>query len=442
MPFFLLSVYAYFQVYLINAWIVLGRLPDKVDDEHLGSIIYPSIITDFALSLRRDNALAPHPMRGPTKFVVFVLIWALTPLVMLYFWIRSLPAHDELMTWFIGLTFILTVSLGIMSWQAAIQQLRRPDQPATLLGMLLTPYTVVFVVLVTPTMTLYAWEATEGGLITNREWLVRADVSGTDLVPRPQAWHPFQYDKEVFALEWCTARTLDCKSLQIPDSLQLNRDWKEHRAALRANLAPLGLGSVDLQEADMTRSFLAGANFRAARLDKAKFSESSLEAADLRGAHLTSTEFWRTHLEEARLQGANLGQAKLNEAYLMGANLSCWKEKDFSEETCTELEAAELCHADLRDADLRGANLTDTYLVGANISGANLSGAKGLTQGQLAQVVGDVQTRLPFDAKSGKPLQITTSDQMEAVAGSQSQAAAHDLCGKDTGYSSETISGG
>ena len=64
------------------------------------------------------------------------------------------------------------------------------------------------------------------------------------------------------------------------------------------------------------------------------------------------------------LRGVRLWRAKLNNAYLLGADL---------QEAI--LEGADLMRANLLDADLRGANLQGTNLIYADLRGASLEGA-------------------------------------------------------------------
>jgi hypothetical protein len=56
------------------------------------------------------------------------------------------------------------------------------------------------------------------------------------------------------------------------------------------------------------------------------------------------------------------------------------------------MEGAVLWEARMEGADLRGA-----WMGGANLRGADLRGARGLTQEQLANVIGDESTLLPDD---------------------------------------------
>jgi hypothetical protein len=104
---------------------------------------------------------------------------------------------------------------------------------------------------------------------------------------------------------------------------------------------------------------------------------------------ITERQFGRVqggpiNLSRARLCRARLDQATLIEANLMGAEL-----------TEADLSDARLDKADLRGANLAYANLDATQLNGANLCAADLRLARGLTQTQVDQGVGDHRTSLP-----------------------------------------------
>ena len=92
------------------------------------------------------------------------------------------------------------------------------------------------------------------------------------------------------------------------------------------------------------------------------------------------------NLSRVQLCRARLNQATLIEANLMGAVLS---EADLSD--------ARLERADLRGAKLAYANVNGARLDGANLCAADLRLARGLTQAQIEQCVGDHRTSLPAD---------------------------------------------
>jgi uncharacterized protein YjbI with pentapeptide repeats len=167
---------------------------------------------------------------------------------------------------------------------------------------------------------------------------------------------------------------------------------------------------------NLDRSYLDGIDlgrlsaYHNANLIMSSFKNASLNKAKLSGADLRVANF-----TEADLSGAVFDGADLSEAVLKGADLS-----DASFRYNANLDGADLsgadCHhavfdqANLEDADLRGTYLDSASLEGsvcarANFSGAHLSAtrvrgtdlhlAKGLTQAQVNDMLGDATTVLP-----------------------------------------------
>jgi len=105
----------------------------------------------------------------------------------------------------------------------------------------------------------------------------------------------------------------------------------------------------------------------------------NLSGANLGGANIQFAALDGAILQEANLAETNLGAANLKGAHLLLANL----------------QRAHLGGANLQGANLQGANLQGANLQGANLQGADLRYAKGLTQDQIEQAIGDNYTTLP-----------------------------------------------
>src|SRR5215216_3968028 len=146
-----------------------------------------------------------------------------------------------------------------------------------------------------------------------------------------------------------------------------------------ANLMAADLSEAHLQGADFLKADLRGANLKEAKLSDADLSGAHLSAVNLRGADLSGAD-----LSEAYLRGANLSRAGLNEAHLLRADL---RGADLKE---AKLMAANLIGADLSDADLRGADLSEANLRDADLRGADLMQVRGVTNEELAQLVGSL----------------------------------------------------
>jgi len=129
--------------------------------------------------------------------------------------------------------------------------------------------------------------------------------------------------------------------------------------------------------ADMSRARLDGAQMVGIDLSGAKLEEAFLVEAELNFALLVGTNFSSAHLEKADLtggvqaQGANFLIAALQGADLTGAQLQ------FADFSSAGLQGAVLNYAGLqaavlRDADLEGATLQQAKIIGADLTGARL----------------------------------------------------------------------
>ena len=120
---------------------------------------------------------------------------------------------------------------------------------------------------------------------------------------------------------------------------------------------------------DLRGAFLSTAQLQGADLSRADLSEADLSGGHLRGANLRGSNLERAHLHRAEMADTDLGQARLMEAYLPGADLSQAKLGR------ANLRGADLSRANLSGADLSRANLSGATLFRASLRGTNLSGA-------------------------------------------------------------------
>jgi uncharacterized protein YjbI with pentapeptide repeats len=152
-----------------------------------------------------------------------------------------------------------------------------------------------------------------------------------------------------------------------------------------------GLGAVDLANVRIPEADLSSANLIGAILRSANLRSADLHGADLFSANLIGAILRSANLSSADLHGADLSSAILRGADLRGAILS----------------NANLSSANLRSADLRGADLFSANLISANLRGADLRVGRGLTQTQLDEACGDVDTKPPEGLKPPKPCRQT-----------------------------------
>lgn len=107
-------IYGYLHVFLEQIWHDLGQLPPQYKSVPVATHVHPWLITELAFNLRRifrrqerDTPCARATLLGILGIgVSFLLGWAAGPIVIGYFWLRSMPAHD----------LTLTTAIGIMLW--------------------------------------------------------------------------------------------------------------------------------------------------------------------------------------------------------------------------------------------------------------------------------------------------------------------------------------
>ena len=248
-----------------------------------------------------------------------------------------------------------------------------------------------------------------------------------------------RYDPPAFEaaqrLKWCENR----KGLEAPEACtqffaDLNKnmtaEWKQYRADRLFALPKPDLSGRDLRFANLWGSKLTGINLSDAQMEGADLRFAQMEGADLsfakmEGANLSFAKMEGADLRFAQMEGADLSFAKME-----GANLSFAKMEgaDLSD---AQMEGADLSFAKMEGANLsfaqmEGADLSDAKMEGANLRSAkmrsvswaeasvpfaiahdtDLSDARGLSQGQLDQMVGDEWTKLPKPAAGDPPFTI------------------------------------
>jgi uncharacterized protein YjbI with pentapeptide repeats len=153
----------------------------------------------------------------------------------------------------------------------------------------------------------------------------------------------------------------------------------EEATLVAAHLGGADLSMARLNGADLSRARLNGADLGWAELGGAALVSASLEGAvlekvqaeqaDFSGAVLVSANFSMARCPGANFEGANLRGARFMAAHLERAHLSG-----------ADLESADLSlsyfdDASLVSADLKGANLSNCQLLRANLFGADLRDA-------------------------------------------------------------------
>lgn len=126
----------------------------------------------------------------------------------------------------------------------------------------------------------------------------------------------------------------------------------------------------DLEEAQLSNAYLAGARLNNANLEEvvlksANLNRAKLQSADLQEANLSAATLQQTHLRKAYLNLADLEKANLSKADLSEADL-----------TYANLKKAILYETNFKDADLSFADLSETDLSNTIFNGANLTNVK------------------------------------------------------------------
>ena len=104
------ALYAYFHLYLELLWQALGDAPARISGQPLADRIEPWIVADSALRLRdrlrgahgEERSSRKRAMQFVSDVVSVGLVWVFGLVVIFWFWWRSMPAHEPLLTGFIG----------------------------------------------------------------------------------------------------------------------------------------------------------------------------------------------------------------------------------------------------------------------------------------------------------------------------------------------------
>jgi uncharacterized protein YjbI with pentapeptide repeats len=398
------AIYAYFHLYLELLWQALGDAPARIDGKPLADRIDPWIVADSALRLRdrlrgahgEERASRQRAMQIVSDIVSVGLVWVFGLVVIFWFWWRSMPAHEPLLTGFIGVVlagtlWVFCVSLvGAFSNLAERQATRRWKDVFVSALMLIAIFTTVRT-WIDPWQDLPRFQAFAIGPQAE-SWLralesyrpARANLREVVFTEKPKDWQGKEIAETEFRVRWCKERgepkcpnPLAVENRPFADKEEekaFQATWKKRWAAQlsafpkpdlrRADFRFADVASAQLEGADLRLTKLEGANLMGANIEGANLSNSNLRGADLRGANIEGADLTRASLEGANLVGAKLEGTVLFATVLEGANFRN-----------TDLKGVFLEYARLRRADLKGARLEGAVLTGANMEGADLRSA-------------------------------------------------------------------
>ncbi len=419
------ALFAYHQFHLLKLWEVLAHppTPARIGGKHLSDLITPWLVSDFALGNRLDGALRPRPLRKAAHVVALCLVFLATPVILFFFWVRSMPAHDEVLTVFwCGLPMLASIFVSFKSWTRLRRLTWRSRRPMRWNLRVWAPIWLA--------VSYVGWCATEqtlDGYLTGLgmsdarlnnsgflNWaslnvsplpLVRANLAGVDLVGIPPDWTAREPAEVAFRRNWCVSEGIPMPACVLPertlfgqqDNFEAEHEfvtaqrrkwcrdvlfgalgsiadcaayferaeasqteaWQIYRAAQIRALARRSLAGRDLRRADLSGMRLEGVDLSAARMQDSLLEETSLE-----GARLQETRLERADLTGARLEGAQMQNANLTRADLSFARL-----------TDAELSFAALDHGRLSNTILRGAVMQVTSLADATITLSDFEGA-------------------------------------------------------------------
>jgi uncharacterized protein YjbI with pentapeptide repeats len=427
------ALFNYVHVHLLQLWDALADAPAQVDGRPLGDRLHAWVGMSLALALKGRGAERHRPLDRLVHLVTFCLIWLATPIILVGFWIRSMPAHDQWLSLTIAAAMLATVYGGLVSWRHALSRLRQPWRAAPGPWGAAAATAVLAVHLGGLT-----WLATErdlglgpstplvGRLLAGPiSTLASADLTAVELVDIPPDWPQPAAARLAFRETWCRqegipddacdrppeakrpvpARVLalradwcaeppavaDCAGLFARFDEAFRQAWATERDHAIDNLGRLDLAGRDLRRADATEATLVGVDLAGARLANADLRGVSMEGADLRdadlsgarlsgaqipgailvGAHLVGADLREAFLEDSNLADADLSGADLAEAVLERAYMLSARLDDADLSTA-HLERSDLTVATLARADLRLVHLNEADLRGANLTGADL----------------------------------------------------------------------
>ena len=118
------ALYVYFHLYLELLWAALGKAPARISGDPLSERITPWLVNEWALRRRDGFAFKrawvldePEPERSAANrsfgfvgsLMSIMLVWVFGLAVLYYFWSRSLPAHNEWMSLWLGFLFVFSL---------------------------------------------------------------------------------------------------------------------------------------------------------------------------------------------------------------------------------------------------------------------------------------------------------------------------------------------
>lgn len=307
------SFYIYFHLYLEQLWQALGEAPARIDGKPLSERIHPWIVADAALRFRdrlrkaegEEHASRPRGMGLIGNLATIGLVWLFGPAIVFWFWWRSMPAHDWLMTGWLGLLFVSTLLVACFGAISARASLSGKKQ--VLYGELVFAAVLVVVADLTVVRTgVVVSPRIPDPLSFDLLQPASANLREAVLTKKTSGWREHHLAEAEFRVRWCRENiALKCvnplssdRSAEwgVEQTRAFREVWREHRNAELSSLAKPNLRGKDLRGANLAGIAFEGGNLSSARLEGANLTLARLEGASL----------WRAGLEGANLRGARL----------------------------------------------------------------------------------------------------------------------------------------
>ncbi|WP_138467516.1 pentapeptide repeat-containing protein [Poseidonocella sp. HB161398] len=420
------ALHVYLHLILRKCSEELASVPATYKGAPVERAILPWLLNDLVLRARRDRdeAIRRRPMDWLAGIVAFVLIWCATPLMLVYTWGQSLPAHDEGLSALISLCTFFALYASVSSWVKMRGDLARPQSWQGLKSFSVLAATVfllaahlVLTVLLTEggldrlvdraarpawaaaprvakeldalaALPLPGWLRSDGLLVPAQlsevqfsafppeqadpmgarhrfrsEWCVRTGLDGDVCGRAPSATAAPPPGQAAARTDWCLAHGLpeaECPIYFQELDAEFRREWSRLRKANEEALPKPDLRGRDLRRADLTNASLTGI-----WLTYAHLSGADLTGAEMQGAVLSGADLQGARLEGAQLPGAVLRDARMQNAVLSNAQMRG-----------AILDGAQLQGAVLARAQMQGASLDTVHMQGADLSGAQMQGAR------------------------------------------------------------------
>ncbi|TPW22693.1 pentapeptide repeat-containing protein [Marinobacter nauticus] len=152
------------------------------------------------------------------------------------------------------------------------------------------------------------------------------------------------------------------------------------------NLLSLGVNSIDLPEANLSKLKIDDLNLSKSNLIAASFSGSILKNVNFISCNLEAANFIDCQIKLSSFNGVNLKRAKF-----IGAKL---KGMDFKQ---CDVRGAVFRNADLKSANFRGVDCSQVSFKGADLRSANFIDSRNLTIEMIRESRNYKDAKLPFD---------------------------------------------